>query len=54
MDVMPDDDCVECSETQVLKTNKFEVDNTSDLFVGMTVSTNRFTSNITIVTGKHP
>ena len=46
LDVMPDDDCVECTKTQILKTNKLEVENTYDLIVGMIVSTNSFSSEL--------
>jgi hypothetical protein len=44
LDSVPDEDCTTCTKDQVVKTNKFEVDHTNDLFVGMEVINNRFTS----------
>ena len=41
--------CVNYSKTKPVKTNKFEVENTNDLFVGMNVEINNFRTHLTSV-----
>ena len=46
LDQISDDDCIDCDEDRPIKTNKFGVDETGDLFEGMIVTNNNFESYI--------
>jgi hypothetical protein len=46
LEQVPDYDCIEAVETHSILTNKFEVDNTADLFEGMIVTVGDFESRI--------
>ena len=43
------EDCTDYSKTKPVKTNKFEVENTNDLFVGMNVEVNDFRTHLVSV-----